>query len=241
MMYLLSLEYPLPTVPTDTTYLRCRLRWYRHNHWTFRNYDLRSAPLLKQLSTLSVPKPPRPTIIDLATPFANSPYHATYLAWRTYTLPLLTELRQTATRLLTALDTLLPSPGRVGAPLGSLDLYGQLLPSKKASYEIDRLHRLLAAEHNPRQHQHHTNIITITAMGFEPFDSCVDTIIDGRTLLRRLFSTTDPEKRRIGHIQHIWPDSLGLDPAFWASITLLHGILSFTSHPFFLDSSPSTP
>lgn len=127
-----------------------------------------------------------------------------------------------------------------GVPTGHFNSHGVLIPSPPAAHELNRIQQLLA-DHPLKLSQTPGHTITLTArrLGTLRYRSghCL-----AKEQLEDLFSAgfvmrdqmQDP--RGAGSGTRFLPDSLGLDPKFWASVILRRGTPTLTSHHFRIES-----
>jgi len=233
---LLRARYPPPTFSVDIKHYLARRAWYQYNGRFIPEQNLSVIPLFRALNALEIHAHPDPTMAELAGSAIDTHYRARYLLWREETFRDITLRTHNAQPLLTALTLLLPPPYPVGTPTGRLNVSPTLIPSLCAANEIHRIQDLLT-DHPHTLSRAPDPLITLTIPTFSPHRGCHE-YTSAVDRLKKLFSTPSlmkiyPQHQRdVRFDTYFLPDSLGLDPDFWASIVLQRRRLTFTTHPF---------
>ena len=213
-----------------------RYAWHRHQTRMDGVDTKRYSHLIDGLGKFSLLEQlPLASPAELADPDGDAAYRRRYDSWLTRWHDRIEKAKETAAPLAGELKQLLPLPFAVGSPAGRETDSTNFIPDAKCEQELQRIERLLGPQTERTERTKNYPTIQITHR-FRRGRGVTTNEVARRVC--NVFSAPPsafiPWHARAGGF--FPPEALGLDPAFWRSITLAHTQLSlhtakFTLHP----------
>lgn len=212
----------------DVTPYRHRAYHYdiAHPHWR-RQYGHRFHSLLAQLDALILTDHvPAMTADELADPHGLSRYYTRAATWRTHWLARIVDQRKRAQPLLDQLEQILPMLHPVGPPIRTPD---QALDGRTVQ-EFNRVASILRGQ-GPVEEDIGAVCLILRGHGF---GRIARQRIGVQTAIRQVETLFRTWIYQWTHAQSelvLDPNSLGLDPAFWNTISICRGTMTLTTNP----------
>jgi len=216
-----------------------RSRWLQQNGRWSNEHDSRFTSISQAIEALAFdPTPPVPLPSELATSDGEDHYRQRYDAWVQSVRDEPQRRLHRAEPLMAELDALLPLPYPIGPPTGTRSSDQMLIPDPPSALEIARVCSLFPLPPRPtvsgrimqlaisRFGTHHRTRRVPLSSG--------QSSISPLTRLNTIFSANLYGWARSNTTTTCYFDrhGLGLDPAFWNSVSLYRGTLTLTTRPF---------
>jgi hypothetical protein len=202
---------------------RQRYAWHRHQTYWPTIDATRYSHLIDALGKVRLLEPlPLASPAELADPDGATAYQHRFHAWLTHWWDRIDTTKATAAPLIAELEQLLPCPFPVGSPTGRHADSTNFIPDTPSEQEVQRIERLLILGTEQLAHRFRRG-------------QGISTQEVARRICRVLSAPPSafiPWHARAGG--SFPPEAIGLDPAFWRSITLSRTRLLLSTNTFTL-------